>query len=203
MLNCWWFDINFRWRSSPILFRFCPFSLPWCPLVNRIVGVFNNICCRSLKSAKRFSIASSYYKKKQNKRTRNKNRYEKKREVTKPIICLIHLLNCWWFAINFRWRSSPILFWFCRFSLPWCPLVNRIVAFLMIYAVGRWKQVNASQLPITTKKKKIKRTRNKNRYEKKKREAKPDRTEKKQIFITVRNTKISGVFKRTNFYSNR
>ena len=59
------------------------------------------------------------------------------------------------------------------------------------------------------KKKKIKRTRNKNRYEiktgtkKKKRDAKPDRTEKKQIFITVRNTKISGVFKRTNFYSNR
>ena len=38
---------------------------------------------------------------------------------------------------------------------------------------------------------------------KKKREAKPDRTEKNQIFITVRNTKISGVFKRTNFHSNR
>ena len=56
-------------------------------------------------------------RKEQNKRTRNKNRCEKKREVRKPIICLIHLLNCWWFAINFLWRTSPILFRFCRFSL--------------------------------------------------------------------------------------
>ena len=80
MLNCWWFAINFRWRSSPILFRFCRLSLPWYTLFSCIVGVFNNICCRSLKSAKRFSIANNCKKTNQIKRTRNKNRYGKKSE---------------------------------------------------------------------------------------------------------------------------
>ena len=78
MINCWWFAINFRWRSSPILFRFCRWSLPWCTLVNRIVGVFNDIYCRSLKIAQRFSIANNCKATNQIKRTRNKNRYEKK-----------------------------------------------------------------------------------------------------------------------------
>ena len=55
-------------------------------------------------------------------------------------------------------------------------------------------------MPITAKKQtKLKEHEIKTGTKKKKREAKPDRTEKNQIFITVRNTKISGVFKRTNF----
>ena len=78
LLNCWWFSVNFRWRSSPILFRFCRLSLPWRTLVNRIVGDFNDIYCRSLKIAKRFSIANNYKKTNQIKRTWNKNRHEKK-----------------------------------------------------------------------------------------------------------------------------
>ena len=53
------------------------------------------------------------------------------------------------------------------------------------------------------KKKRLKEHEIKTGTKKKKREAKPDRTEKNQIFITVRNTKISAVFKRTNFHSNR
>ena len=77
--NCWWFAVNFRWRSSPILFRFYRLSLPWCTLFSCIVGVFNNICCRLLKSAKRFSIANNSEKTNQIKRTRNKNRYDKKK----------------------------------------------------------------------------------------------------------------------------
>ena len=53
------------------------------------------------------------------------------------------------------------------------------------------------------KKKMLKEHEIKTGTKKKKREAKPDRTEKNQILITVRNTKISAVFKRTNFHSNR
>ena len=82
-----------------------PFSQSHC-------GVFNDICCRSLKTGKRFSIANNYKK----------------------------------------------------------------------------KRLKEHEIKTSTKKRQ---------------EAKPDRTEKNQIFITVRNTKISGVFKRTNFYSNR
>ena len=78
LLKCWWFAVNFRWRSSPILFRFCRLSLPWRTLVNRIVGDFNDICCRPLKIAKRFSIANNCKKTNQIKRTWNKNRHEKK-----------------------------------------------------------------------------------------------------------------------------
>ena len=78
LLNFWWFSVNFRWRSSPILFRFCRLSLPWRTLVNRIVGDFNDIYCRSLKIAKRFSIANNYKKTNQIKRTWNKNRHENK-----------------------------------------------------------------------------------------------------------------------------
>ena len=83
MLYCWWFAVNFRRRSSPILFRFYRLSLPWCTLFSCIVGIFNNICCRSLKSAKRFSIANNCKKTNQIKRTRNKNRYEKKKARSK------------------------------------------------------------------------------------------------------------------------
>ena len=49
------------------------------------------------------------------------------------------------------------------------------------------------------KKKRLKEHEIKKQVLKKKREAKPDRTEKKQIFITVRNTKISAVFKKEQF----
>ena len=72
MLNCWWFAFNFRWRSSPILFQFCRLSLPRCSLFSCIVGVFTNICCWSLKSAKRFSIASNC----KNKTKQNKTKHE-------------------------------------------------------------------------------------------------------------------------------
>ena len=85
LLNCWWFAVNFRWRSSPILFRFCRLSLPWRTLVNRIVGDFNDIYCRSLKIAKRFSIANNCKKTNQIKRTWNKNRHEKKNEKQNSI----------------------------------------------------------------------------------------------------------------------
>ena len=78
-----WTAVNFRRRSSPILFRFYRLSLPWCTLFSCIVGVFNNICCRSLKSAKRFSIANNSEKTNQIKRTRNKNRYDKKKREAK------------------------------------------------------------------------------------------------------------------------
>ena len=45
--------------SLTIFTHFCRLSLPWYTLFSCIVGVFNNICCRSLKSAKRFSIANN------------------------------------------------------------------------------------------------------------------------------------------------
>ena len=54
-------------------------------------------------------------------------------------------------------------------------------------------------MPITKKKKRLKEHEIKTGTKKKKRDAKPDRTEKKQIFITVRNTKISAVFKKEQF----
>ena len=40
LLNCWWklCIINFRWGSSSILFQFSRLNLPWCTLVNYIVG---------------------------------------------------------------------------------------------------------------------------------------------------------------------
>ena len=110
LLKCWWFAVNFRWRSSPILFRFCRLSLPWYTLVNCIVGDFNDNCCRSLKIAKRFSIANNCKKTKQIKRTWNKNRHEKKneeqnsREQRKTKFETVY---------NTRRRSSPILFRFC------------------------------------------------------------------------------------------
>ena len=81
LLNCWCFAVNFRWRSSPILFRFCRLNLPRCSLFSCIVAVFTNICCWSLKSAKRFSIASNCKKKPKQNKTRNKNKYEKKGRI--------------------------------------------------------------------------------------------------------------------------
>ena len=57
LLKCWWFSVNFRFG---------------------IVGNFNDIYCRSLKIAKRFSIANNCKKTNQIKRTWNKNRHEKK-----------------------------------------------------------------------------------------------------------------------------
>ena len=47
-------------------------SLPRCSLFSCIVGVFTNICCWSLKSAKRFSIASNC----KNKTKQNKTKHE-------------------------------------------------------------------------------------------------------------------------------
>ena len=85
LLKCWWFAVNFRWRSSPILFRFCRLNLPWYTLVNCIVGDFNDNCCRSLKIAKRFSIANNCTKTKQIKRTWNKNRHEKKKTRSRTL----------------------------------------------------------------------------------------------------------------------
>ena len=55
----------------PIEFTMMHFSQSHC-------GVFNDIYCRSLKIAKRFSIANNCKATNQIKRTRNKNRYEKK-----------------------------------------------------------------------------------------------------------------------------
>ena len=50
---------------------------------------------------------------------------------SRPISCLTQLLNCRWklCIINFRWRSSSILYQFSRLNLPWCTLVNYIVGF--------------------------------------------------------------------------
>ena len=58
---------------------------------------------------------------------------------SRPISCLTQLLNCWWklCIINFRWRSSSVLFQFSQLNLPWCTLVNYIVGFL---AHSCWKQ---------------------------------------------------------------
>ena len=141
---------------------------------------------------------------KQNKRTRNKNRPKiKKRELRKPIICLIQLLKCWWFAVNFCWRSSPILFRFCRLSLPWYTLVNCIVGDFNNNCCRSLKIAKRFSIANNCKKtKQIKRTWNKNRHEKK--NEKHNSIEQRETkFETVCNTKISAVFKRTNFYSNR
>ena len=62
LLNCWWFAINFRWRSSLILFRFCRFSFLWCPLSQSHCRRFNFFFCRSLKIAQRFSIVNNCLK---------------------------------------------------------------------------------------------------------------------------------------------
>ena len=93
LLNCWWFAVNSRSRSSPILFRFCRLSLPWRTLVNRIVGDFNDIYCRSLKIAKRFSIANNCKKTNQIKKTKNKNRHEKKPRGEKTYYLLNSLVK--------------------------------------------------------------------------------------------------------------
>ena len=109
LLNFWWFSVNFRWRSSPILFRFCRLSLPWYTLFSCIVGVFNNICCRSLKSAKRFSIANNCKKTNQIKRIRNKNRYEKKSEKQNSTAIgngVTLFVTRWWQALTISYLTD-------------------------------------------------------------------------------------------------
>ena len=46
LLNCWWklCIINFRWGSSSVLFQFSRLNLPWCTLVNYIVGFLAHSC---------------------------------------------------------------------------------------------------------------------------------------------------------------
>ena len=63
LLKCWWFAVNFSRRSSSILFRFCRWHLPWCTLFSCIIGFFNDICCRPVRIAKRFSIANNCWQK--------------------------------------------------------------------------------------------------------------------------------------------
>ena len=95
--------------SLTIFTHFCRLSLPWYTLFSCIVGVFNNICCRSLKSAKRFSIANNCKKTNQIKRIRNKNRYEKKSEKQNSTAIgngVTLFVTRWWQALTISYLTD-------------------------------------------------------------------------------------------------
>ena len=50
LLNCRWklCIINFRWGSSSVLFQFSRLNLPWCTLVNYIVGFFSSFRLKAM-----------------------------------------------------------------------------------------------------------------------------------------------------------